>query len=323
MFVLINNPIAMKLPLLSFLGLLFTCFSMLGQIPSDTVTLDTGTGVLEGTLLSPPSDHPVPVALIIAGSGPTDRNGNNAMMVNHSLKMLAEGLSEAGIASLRYDKRGIGASAGAASSEAELRFEHYVEDARAWVEKLRNDDRFDEVWIIGHSEGSLIGMAAAQAEPIDGFISLAGAGLPAGQVLRRQLSAQAPAVLEPSLAIIEQLEAGDTVADVPPMLASLFRPSVQPYLISWFRYDPRKLIAALDCPVLIVQGSTDLQVTEEDANQLAEAQPAAESLLIDGMNHVLKEVTIDRLPNLQTYNMPELPLKAELMPGMVAFIKRT
>src|ERR1043165_3945869 len=88
---------------------------------SDTVTLTTPTGALHGTLLVPASTRPVPLAVIIAGSGPTDRDGNSPMLQgkNNSLKMLAEGLAARGIASVRYDKRGIAGSAKAGGNEVD------------------------------------------------------------------------------------------------------------------------------------------------------------------------------------------------------------
>ncbi len=303
--------------LLLILELVFT--NAFGQTET-IVKLETATGDIEGTLLIPDTDKPGPVALIIAGSGPTDRDGNNIQMKNNSLKMLAEGLAENGIASLRYDKRGVGKSFTAGMKEIDLRFDFYVDDAKGWVNLLDKDNRFDDIIIIGHSEGSLIGMIISQQDKVDKYISIAGAGEPAGIIIRKQLKAQPPIVLEQSLPILEKLEKGETVDSVPPMLFSLFRPSVQPYIISWFKHDPRKEIARLDKPVLIIQGSTDIQVTIEDADNLAAANPVAQKHIIVGMNHILKEAEIDRMKNLGTYSMPDLPLKDGLIELIVNFI---
>ncbi|MEN8250056.1 MAG: alpha/beta fold hydrolase [Bacteroidota bacterium] len=288
----------------------------------EIVSIEVDSCKLEGTLLLPISKKKMPVALIIAGSGPTDRDGNNPMMKNNSLKMLAEGLADNGIASLRYDKRGVGKSAYAGSKEIDLRFEHYVEDAKSWVDFLIDDKRFRDIIITGHSEGSLLGMIAAQNKHVDKFVSLAGVGRPAADILREQLGAQPPIVLETADPILAKLENGETSDDVPPGLFTLFRPSVQPYLISWFKYNPAKEIAHLDKPVLLIQGTTDIQVKTRDAELLSNSNTKAEIEIIEGMNHVLKPSVIDRMENIKTYNNPDLSLHEALVPTIVSFIER-
>ena len=258
--------------------------------------------------------------MIIAGSGPTDRNGNNPMMTNNSLKMLAKELQKNGIASVRYDKRGIGESKNSGLQEIDLRFEDYVQDVEGWIKLLKEDDRFSNIIVLGHSEGSLIGMIASHKQEAKKFISIAGIGIPAGDIIRKQLKGQPQFVLDESLKIIEKLENGETVENVSQMLYSLFRPSVQPYIISWFKYDPQKEIAKLDIPILIVQGTTDIQVSVSDADKLALANKKSQKQIIEGMNHILKEAEVDRQKNIQTYSIPDLPLKKELMEVIVKFI---
>ena len=277
-------------------------------------TLQTSTGELSGTLTVPILKGTFPVALIIAGSGPTDRNGNNAQMKNNSLQMLAHELAAQGIASLRYDKRGIGKSASAMISEELLRFENYVEDAKDWATQLKTDTRFNKLIIIGHSEGSLIGMLAA--EKADAFVSLAGAGRPIDVILKEQLTEQLSGqkkLLRAANEGLSKLKEGKLVEDAPVELFGLFRPSVQPYITSWMKYDPAVEIAKLEIPIVIIQGSTDLQVKEEDARTLFMAHPLNSRLvIIEDMNHVLKIAPADRLKNIETYSKPELPLAEEL-----------
>jgi alpha-beta hydrolase superfamily lysophospholipase len=278
-------------------------------------TLQTSTGELSGTLTVPILKGTFPVALIIAGSGPTDRNGNNAQMKNNSLQMLAHELAAQGIASLRYDKRGIGKSASAMISEELLRFENYVEDAKDWATQLKTDPRFNKLIIIGHSEGSLIGMLAA--EKADAFVSLAGAGRPIDVILKEQLTEQLSGqkkLLRAANEGLSKLKEGKLVEDAPVELFGLFRPSVQPYITSWMKYDPAVEIAKLEIPIVIIQGSTDLQVKEEDARMLFMAHPLDSRLIIiEEMNHVLKIAPADRLKNIETYSKPELPLAEELV----------
>ena len=267
----------------------------------------------------------MPVVMFISGSGPTDRDGNSPMLPgkNNSLRMLAEGLAMNGIASLRYDKRGIGESRKAMVAEADLRFETYIDDAVAFCEQLRADKRFSAVVIAGHSEGSLIGMVAAKRCNAAGFISIAGAGHPAADIIRTQLAGKLPPELATeSEAVLKELEAGKTHDNPPAQLAALFRPSVQPYLISWFRYDPAKSIAALTVPVLIVQGTTDVQVSVDEAKRLAAAAPRAKLLILEGMNHVLKSVPADQEKQVASYSDPTLQLAPDLLMNIVAFVRK-
>ena len=277
-------------------------------------SVQTPTGELYGTLTVPILKGTFPVALIIAGSGPTDRNGNNAQMKNNSLLLLAHELAAQGIASIRYDKRGIGASKDALISEENLRFENYAEDAKAWAAQLKADPRFDKLIIIGHSEGSLLGMLSC--EKADVFVSLAGAGRPIDVILKEQLSTQLKGQKKMLRAVEEglsKLKKGELVEDAPKELFALFRRSIQPYLISWMKYDPTVEIWKLKIPIVIIQGSTDLQVKEEDARLLFMAHPLNSRLIIiEGMNHILKLAPSDREKNIETYSNPELPLAPEL-----------
>ncbi|MDB4135012.1 MAG: alpha/beta hydrolase [Flavobacteriales bacterium] len=299
--------------------LLFISLVSFGQ--EEEITLETKTGDIKGSLLIPSFSEKTAVVLIIAGSGPTDRNGNNPMMTNNSLKMLAKELQKNGIASVRYDKRGVGESKSSALQESDLRFEDYVQDVEEWIKLLKEDDRFSNIIVLGHSEGSLIGMIASHKQKPKKFISIAGIGITAADIIRKQLKGQPQFVLDESLAIIEKLENGETVEKVSQMLYSLFRPSVQPYMISWFKYDPQKEIAKLDIPILIVQGTTDIQVSVSDADKLALANKKSQKQIIEGMNHILKESQADRQKNIQTYSIPDLPLKKELTEVIVKFIE--
>ena len=282
--------------------------------------LRTATGTLHGTLDLPAGTAPCPVVVIIAGSGPTDRDGNQPLFRNDSLKLLGRALAAKGIAALRYDKRGIGESAAAGPAEKELRFEVYVGDAVQWLAWLRGNDRFLRVGLVGHSEGSLIGMLAAKQARVDAFVSVAGSSRTASALIRDQLNARlAPDLQKRSDQILDELVAGRTAPDVPTDLAVLYRPSVQPYLISWFKYDPLREIAALAMPVLIVQGTTDLQISVDDARRLAAAKQGSTLRLIDGMNHVLKHAMSP--PEQQAaYTDASLPIDAEAVEAIAAFL---
>ena len=285
-----------------------------------TVVLKTSTGYIDGSLLVPGRNLTNTVALLISGSGPTDRDGNNSGMVNNSLKMLANELSKQGIATLRFDKRGIGKSREAGMNEADLRFENYINDARGWINYLKNEEKFKNIVVIGHSEGSLIGMVASLDKNVNKYVSLAGAGQAADKILREQLKNQPPSLSIQINSILDDLAKGKTVSNTPQELNSLFRASVQPYMISWIKYDPQKEIAKLKIPVLIIQGTTDIQVSIDDAKRLSKAQPKAKLAIIEGMNHILKTAPLDRQMNISTYTQPDLPLKKELIESVARFI---
>ena len=282
------------------------------------IILKTKSGEIFGTLTTPKKSSNLPVALIIAGSGPTDRDCNNPMMKNDAYKKLAYGLSDNNIASLRYDKRGIAESKAAGMSEADLRFDDYVNDAKEWIQLLKQDKRFSKIIVIGHSEGSLIGMIAATTA--DKFISIAGAGKAADKILKEQLSAQPKQVQDLSFPIIDSLAKGKIVENVNPMLNALFRTSVQPYMISWFKYDPQVEIQKLTVPTLIIQGTNDIQVTVDDAKLLSKANSQSQLILIDKMNHIFRTVEGDRQANIATYNNATLPLADGFVKDIANFI---
>ncbi|CAN5527221.1 alpha/beta hydrolase [soil metagenome] len=289
---------------------------------SSEVILFTKSGNIHGSLMIPASPKPMPVVLFIAGSGPTDRDGNNVSMKNNSLKLLATELYQNQIASLRFDKRGIAESRDAGENEKDLRFDDYIQDAEEWIKLLKSDHRFSKVIVLGHSEGSLIGMIAAERAEALGFISVAGAGQPADQILRQQLRGQPMNVVAMCNQVLDSLVQGRMMSKIDPSLNTLFRPAIQPYLISWFKYDPAAEIKKLKTPVLILQGTTDIQVSVKDAELLAAANPAASYMKIEGMNHVLKAASADRTQNLSMYNDPLAPVKPELVQEIVNFIMK-
>ncbi|HEU4520672.1 MAG TPA: alpha/beta hydrolase, partial [Thermoanaerobaculia bacterium] len=169
-------------------------------------------------------------------------------------------------------------------------------------------------------EGSLIAMLAAQKVPVAAVVSIAGAGRPAGDLLLEQLAGVPPALLEDARRIIAELTAGRTVGQVPAELQTLFRPSVQPYLISWFRYDPAAEAAKLEMPLLVIQGTTDVQVAVADAERLARASGKARLFIIDGMNHILKDVPPDADAQVRSYSDPALPLSPTLANAIRSFV---
>lgn len=297
------------------------CSLAAADASSTSATLHAANGALCGTLRLPEGPGPHPVVLIVAGSGPTDRDGNTSFGIRtDAYAELATELAQRGVASLRYDKRGVGASA--STAEADLRPADEAGDVAAWMRQLKRDGRFTEVIVVGHSEGSLLAMLAMQRESAAAFISLAGPGRRMAQVFRDQLARQVSGLLlEEANRILDELEAGRTVANVPNALSSVFRPSVQPYLIALLGYEPSAELAKLTVPTLIAQGTTDLQVAVADAEVLAAARPDAELLLVAGMCHALKMSGGDAADQVAVLSDPARPLAPALVEGMEKFLR--
>lgn len=286
------------------------------------IELKIKLGTLYGVIDLPKGAGPFPIVVSIAGSGPTDRDGNQPQLKTDNLKQLGHALAGQGIAVLRYDRRGIGQSRKTAPKEEDLTIEMLADDVVEWVKLLRKDARFSRVGIIGHSEGALIGLLAAKRAPADAYVSLAGVGRKMHEVLREQLKKNLPANLnEKSDKIIDELVAGRMVADPPKELISLYRPSVQPFLISKLKYEPAKDLAGLEIPTLIVQGTTDVQTMVEDAKALAAAKKDAKLVTIDGMNHMLKHATT-QLEQIKAYTDPSMPIEPKLVDEVGGFLRQ-
>lgn len=279
------------------------------------------SGSISGTLAMPKSaTGKIPVVIIIPGSGPVDRDGNSAKtgIATNTYKLIAEGLGKNGIASLRYDKRGVGESV-TTEKEENMHFDDGIDDAYTLINLLSEDKRFSKIILSGHSEGSLVGILAGTNENVKGLISIAGAGTRADEILTEQMKAQPEYFARGVKKMLDSLRRGKIDKNVDPALYSIARPSIQPYLMTWCRFDPAKEIKQVKVPVLVIHGTTDLQVNVSNAEKLRKSKTTT-VLLINGMNHVLKEAPIDREKNLATYKQPELPLKPELITGMVDFI---
>ena len=275
---------------------------------------------VEGTLLLPRStEEAPPLVILLQGSGPTDRNGNQSFMKNDSFKKLAQGLADNGIANFRYDKR-ILRMQSLNITEEEIRFDDFITDAVSVIEYFTNDDRFSNLIVLGHSQGSLVGMVAAK-DKADAFISIAGTGKSIDSIIVDQIEQQMPGLKDNVQNAFLEMRTNGSTSSYNPVLESVFRPSVQPFMLSWMKYEPIEQLKALNIPMLIINGTQDLQVSEQEARNLHEAKPDSELVIIENLNHVLREIKGDDLENSKSYNEPGRPLHPELVPTLVEFIK--
>ncbi len=291
-----------------FLFVFFLTFNSL--FANDYKILSFDNHPIHGTLINSNELSPF-LAIIIAGSGPTDRDGNNSSMKSNYLKILAEELNKNGISSFRYDKRGVSKSLGDIKSPNEIQFLDYVNDAKSIINHFKDTKKYKKIVIIGHSEGSLIGMLASKSIA-DGFISIAGAGVDYLKLIQRQLSNRAPYIKSMSDPIIEQLKKNNLVDSVPPLLNNLFGNNIQRFLIDASSYNPAVEISKLDMSVLIIQGTNDIQVEVKDAEILHAASSKSKLEIIQGMNHVFRQASENFILNLQTYTNPDLPIDKHL-----------
>jgi uncharacterized protein len=269
-----------------------------------------------------------PLVVILPGSGPTDRDGNNPGGVSSSsYRLLAEAMGAQGISTLRADKRGMFGSVGAIPDPNAVTLGDYAADVESWIASMQTRQKRACVWLLGHSEGGLVALAAAQNNrKVCGVILISAPGRKLDDVLREQLKsnpANAP-VLPDAMRALDELGAGRKVdvSAMHPALQSLFNPSVQPFLIDMFRNDPAKLASTVTAPMLIIGGGRDIQVAVSDAEALAAANPSAKKIIIADMTHALKPVaTDDRAANIATYANPVLPVHAELVNAVNLFVK--
>jgi len=303
--------------------LCFLLFSLYGYGQSAVQTSQNIriTNLVSGTLLKPDTENPVPLVILIGDSGPVDRNGNQPMLKNNSLRFLAEALFKNDIASFRYDKRLVRLIENRMLQEENLSFSDFIDDAIAVFNHFKSADNFSKIYIIGHGQGSLVGMVAAQ-EGADGFISIAGAGQEIGDVIVDQLAVQAPGLMDDARAAFDDLRTTGQSLNHHSGLASIFRKEIQPFLYTWMQYDPQEELKKLQMPILLITGDKDFQVQVSELHLLASANPNAQTVIIENMNHILKEVDNMGMENQRTYNNPSLPIIPKLIEVIVDFINK-
>jgi len=299
--------------ILIFLGS-YLSFSQETSFSEEELTIDKFT---DGTLTLPSDFENPPLVIFIQGSGLTNRDGNQSGMQSNFSKKIAHQLAENEIASFRFDKRSIKAQE---LNLETISFDDFITDVENILSYFKKEN-FSKYVIAGHSQGSLIGMIAAK-DNTDAFISLAGPGESIDSLLAKQLSAQLPQLKDDITKSLQEIKITGSTSDYPKIFEMVFHPKNQAFLSSWMKYDPSEEIAKLKIPVLVINGTNDAQVKEEQAKILHNAALNSELVLLENMNHVFREiVSNDLTKNYQTYNNPELPLHPELIPVLTDFIK--
>lgn len=315
--------------MLSILALLCAITTLSAEVRE--VEVATSWGKLSGTLAMPDTQSDTAI-LIVAGSGPTDRNGNSSLNLNtYCYKMLSDALVDEGFAVLRYDKRGVGLSTAPREAIESVVIDDFVDDALSCVAYLRGEG-FRRVIVAGHSEGGEIALLLANREPeaVDGLLLLCATGYSMDKILMTQLSAQLmPAhvgLMVSATNIIQRLKRGEDVAEanIPKELISLFHPSVQPFLRSTMAHDPQELATSCELPMLIITGGRDIQVSVDNGERLVEVAKRGRHITFENMSHVLKDAsTSDRVEQLvSVYVNSQLPLTEGLVAELSNFVKQ-
>ena len=305
----------------SIFGILFFltaafCHAQEAEFTSTEVNINP---YIHGTLVTPTTSEQVPLVIMLPGSGPTDRNGNQSFLKNDGLKKLALALAEDSIATYRFDKRILHAQR-LGIKEKDMRFDDFITDAVNALDHFKENSAFSKIIVLGHSQGSLVGMIAAR-DKADAFISIAGLAQPLDSMLTRQIANQIPGLKENVQTAFQEMRTTGSTTSYNPVLESIFRPAVQPFLLSWMKYDPKLEISKLNIPVLIINGSNDLQVDPAEAEALKDALSGAQLVILEDMNHILRKIEGDDLENNKSYNEAQRPLHPDLAGVISEFIK--
>lgn len=289
------------------------------------VSIAVEGGALMGSFLVPKSKSPIPVVLLIPGSGPTDRNCNSQLgLISNTFLMLAEELYKANIATLRIDKRTSGESVKTFSEESLklILFDDFIHDVEVWIDSLKNDPRFSDVIVAGHSQGSLVGMIATKNKQADKFISLSGAGRSIDNIMCDQFDASFPNYSDTTRKFFDGIKNGIYLESTPHIIKQNIPRTAIPFFQSWIKYNPEEEIRKLNVPILVVNGEHDIQVAVSEAELLHASSPQSKLVLIPEMSHILKNAPADRLSNMMTYNQPELPLNIQLVEEVIRFVNQ-
>jgi len=299
---------------------LLACLLLPALIATNAAAAETKirVGAIDGVLTVPADAERPPVALLIAGSGSIDHDGNGPQIKPATLKKLSEQLVARNVATLRYDKRGAGGWKPEFGRPEDFRFKDYVDDAAALVEYLRSSGKFSRIILVGHSEGGLVAILTARRVPVDGLVLLATAARRQGDLLKAQLEKKlAPDQFQPIAKAVDDIMAGQIVDPTPPGLA--IPPSMQPGIASAFTEDPIAPLKLVEQPTLIIAGGRDHQLARVDFAALAAASPVAKTFWLPDMNHVLVDVA-DEADDQAAYSQSERPLDPELIDAVAAFV---
>ncbi|WP_103867219.1 alpha/beta hydrolase [Aquimarina sp. I32.4] len=258
--------------------------------------------------------------VFIPGSGPIDSNGNSMYLKTNNFKLLSNKLLDIGYSTFRFDKRGIANSRLKEFDEKKITIDILVKDIIDWIYYIRKNYQFKKVYLLGHSEGSLIAGLVSKKIKVSGVISIAGSGRRSNYILKDQFSQLHDTISSKAIAIIDSLSANKEVKNIPFFLHSVFRPSVQPYLLSWFKYNPAEIYDSIKASSIIIHGDSDLQISSKESIVLSKNK--IKRVIIPKMNHLMKEVDND-YENRDSYVNFNYSIPSKLVFEISNFIKNS
>lgn len=283
------------------------------QIQTEEVMINNQAYQLPGTLTF--LEGKTPLIIWVHGSGGVNRDGNQPQYI----KQFREEINKKKISFFSYDKRTANPKNATFLKEDGVLIKDFVTDVVEVVNHFKNDNRFSEIILIGHSQGSLIAMLAA--ENTAKYISIAGAGETIDKTLIRQLTNQSAAIGKLTQSYFKELKETGEIKNIDPNLASIFSKPNQPFWKSWMELDPTKEIKNINVPILILNGDKDIQVPIVDAEKLKKANSSAKLVVIKNMNHILKDIQKEE-DNLLSYSNPNFIISEQLIQTIVEFVKK-
>ena len=294
-----------------FIYILTIAFSF-SQVTTEEVLIQNEGIQLPGTLSF--TKEKSPLVIWIHGSGGVDRNGNTPQYI----KQFRDAVNKEHIAFFSYDKRTANINNTAILKDGVL-FNDFVRDAKKVVNHFKNDKRFTEIILVGHSQGSLVAMLALNN--VSKYISIAGAGETIDKTLIKQVSKQNQYFGGLTEKYLKELKETGQVKNIDPNLMSLFAPQNQPFLSSWIALNPLEEIKKVKISTLIINGNKDIQVQVTDAENLKKVKSDASLVIINNMNHVLKDIQKNE-DNMKSYFSADYPISKELIKTVVTFVKK-
>jgi esterase/lipase len=253
------------------------------------------------------------IVVFIAGSGPTDYNGNSNIIDgrNDSLLQLSKGLNDFGINTFRYNKRHVGKT----SKLIEPDFNVFVDDLIDCISWLKAN-KYSNIYLAGHSQGSLVAALAAREIDVSGVISIAGAARTIDEVLYEQMVSMGQKDLADT--VIKSLQNGKLYLKDESILDSQFSKMNQQFILTWMEHNPLEVYSKLDTKILFLQGDKDSQVTLDELDAFRTLNH--KSVVLKDTNHVLKIVDSEK-DNSNSYSDPSYKLSDQLINEINDFIK--
>lgn len=312
--------------MIKYIGLSFMFVLSLNLIAQNSISHNIEINdYIDGTLLQPENNKSKTLAIIIAGSGPTNRDGNQVAMKTNNLKQMANFLADEGIASFRYDKRIFKLLKMQTYDQSKIRFNDFVKDAADVVNyfKLYHNEEynFEKYIFIGHSQGALVAQLASLKTAVNALILLCGTAKPIDEVMISQVSKQAPFLYQDIKTAFDSIKSVGYIKEYNPLLKSILNEDIQAFLQSWMVHNPTTIAKGISEPTLVIGGTTDIQVPGEEAKTLAQNLPRSTYAIIENMNHVLKHVESIGQENLKSYHNPNLPLHEGLKSKIKVFLE--